>query len=435
MESLSSSLAAVLTEEPTRDPVELLPRDMVWRVFSFVPVDQRLVLNLVSRGWHTAAADPCVWQELDFSCYACPVPLSLIRVALRCARGQLRVLDVSKTRLPFKAILDILRGNPSLRVLRLSEDESLPIFNVDALLGAAPRLVTLQCFVKGEPQAMLPLLRKEAPRYGALRLFHAYVERVSEEDEADVPPLAVAASAHEGLQALTLDNVPLSVTQLTKVVDAAVQRKLTFMAFLLCSLTPAHLPQLTRLLKESPLRDLCILSSMQPLLIGDAVRAFCAALRASRVVGMTLAGASLFHSLPCGLALLDALTGHRHLIQLMLPMNRSATADRRAVGAALGRLLAVQSPLESLDVRTCSLGDAGVTPLFEALAHGATIQSLRVNGSGISRACARDVVLPAVRANASLKRLEVDQPDVPELAQAEQHVGGEGEREPPFQFE
>jgi hypothetical protein len=162
----SLRLPSLSDEEPSRDPVELLPRDASWRIFSFVPVDQRLLLNAVCRSWRVALREPSVWRELDFSRSTRCVTEEMIHAALRCARGQLRVLDTTSIDLPFEALLEIAQENAALHTLRLySEVEGafLQFPQVVVLLAAAPRLQTLQCSVQGEPQAMLPLLQKEPP--------------------------------------------------------------------------------------------------------------------------------------------------------------------------------------------------------------------------------------------------------------------------------
>jgi hypothetical protein len=59
----SLRLLSLSDEEPSRDPVELLPRDASWRIFSFVPVDERLLLNAVCRSWRAALREPSVWRK------------------------------------------------------------------------------------------------------------------------------------------------------------------------------------------------------------------------------------------------------------------------------------------------------------------------------------------------------------------------------------
>jgi len=67
--------------------------------------------------------------------------------------------------------------------------------------------------------------------------------------------------------------------------------------------------------------------------------------------------------------------------------------------------VAADSPLEKLDISECNLGDAGVRPLFEAVSHSMTLRSLDFCYNRISTNCAREHILPAVRANTSLREL------------------------------
>jgi hypothetical protein len=308
-------------EEPSRDPVELLPRDASWRIFSFVPVDERLLLNAVCRSWRAVLQEPSVWRELDFSCSTRPVTEAMINAALRCARGQLRVLDLPESRLSFEALLEIARENAALHTLRLYSGALLHVPQVDALLAAAPRLQSLQCGVREMPEAVLPLLRKELPQYACLRMTSAHIEQNDENEnvEVDVLPLAAAMAAHEGLEGLKFSFIPLSMAQLTAIVDAAAQRQMTYVRFLRCALGPQHLPQLTRLLTSPCLRTVEVYNDDEPLIVDDGVPAFCAALRASNLRKLVLDGVRLFDSLPDGLAVLDALTGHRSIEGLYLP--------------------------------------------------------------------------------------------------------------------
>jgi hypothetical protein len=213
----------------------------------------------------------------------------------------------------------------------------------------------------------------------------------------------------------------LSVAELDAIVDAAIQRKLEELLLILCDLSPAHLPALTRLFSGCPsLTDLCLHNRTQPLIAGDGVPAFCAALRASRLRALVFAGLALWDWLPDSLAFLDALTGHPRLRNVIFDLNRAAVPDRTAIGEALGRLVAAEeSQLFYLSLTECELGDEGLRPVFEALSRGSRFGSLNCEGNGVSREFARDVVLPAVRANPSLGKLEFKQPEIPELVEAE----------------
>ena len=75
------------------------------------------------------------------------------------------------------------------------------------------------------------------------------------------------------------------------------------------------------------------------------------------------------------------------------------------------------------------LGEAGLAPIFEALPRSSTLKELLhslTRNETISREFARDVVLPAVRANSSLRTLYFgfDPNDVlfPELEEAQDIV-------------
>ncbi len=94
---------------------------------------------------------------------------------------------------------------------------------------------------------------------------------------------------------------------------------------------------------------------------------------------------------------------------LCLIGNLVAVPIQAAAGAALGALVAANAPaLTELDVSWCHLGDDGLRPLFEALPQNTHLRMLKCEGNGSSREFGRDVALPAVRANASLRQLELD---------------------------
>ncbi len=79
------------------------------------------------------------------------------------------------------------------------------------------------------------------------------------------------------------------------------------------------------------------------------------------------------------------------------------------IGAVLGRLVAANTPaLTELSVSLCCLDDESLTPLLQALPHNTHLRSLDMTYNTISAACARDVLLPAVRANTSLRKVFAD---------------------------
>ena len=105
-------------------------------------------------------------------------------------------------------------------------------------------------------------------------------------------------------------------------------------------------------------------------------------------------------------ALLGALTAHPCLTDLNLSERYDAEfVAAAALGPALGALLAADSALERLAILNCMLDDALLHPLVAALPHNTRLRSLDIRGNRMSAAFARDVLLPAVSANHSLRQL------------------------------
>ncbi len=107
--------------------------------------------------------------------------------------------------------------------------------------------------------------------------------------------------------------------------------------------------------------------------------------------------------------LLSALVGHPSLRELSIRDNPIPAEHAVRAGAVLAALVAADTPaLLKLDVSECYMGEAGLRPLFEALPRNSHLEQLYCadNNNG-SEAFARDVLLPAVRANKSLLYLDV----------------------------
>jgi hypothetical protein len=84
----------------------------------------------------------------------------------------------------------------------------------------------------------------------------------------------------------------------------------------------------------------------------------------------------------------------------------AAAEDRGAFGDALAALIAVDAPaLQVLVCRDNFLGDAGLAPIVEALPLNRHLRELDVSDNDMSEAFARERLLPAVRANTTLREL------------------------------
>jgi hypothetical protein len=137
------------------------------------------------------------------------------------------------------------------------------------------------------------------------------------------------------------------------------------------------------------------------LFIGNALR------HNATLTSATFKFIRLFNEPAAAAALLGALTGHPSLRKLDVSFNCAgflAAPVVAAAGAALAALVAANAPaLQELHMRYCRLGDAGLAPLADALAHNTHLRVLDCHENELSDAFMRDRLLPAVRANPWLK--------------------------------
>ena len=105
------------------------------------------------------------------------------------------------------------------------------------------------------------------------------------------------------------------------------------------------------------------------------------------------------------------------LQEVSLSWNRAdgSPAEQRAAGECVARLIARSTCLRKLELHHNDLGEAGLAPIFQALQGNAVLEELALGEEHISAEFARDVVLPAVHANTSLRKLKglrwVDAPE------------------------
>jgi len=336
-------------------------------VFALLPVDSRLRCREVSRSWRAFLADARHWQVLDLSLTSgvARSSLALLRAASERARGTLRELDVSgwynmpvgwgEEALGNAQLLPVLRENAaSLLELRawLPVDSgggtTTSTNGVEDLLAAAPRLRLLECDASlygRHAQGPLPRLLRE-PQFAPLRLQTLQINILYAQPPPDVPALAAWAAAHTSLKRLDLYYVPLdSEAALDAVVNLAVSQ-LQCVSLGSCSLSPASLPALTRMLASSSLTVLRIFNDDAPLLVGAAVPAFGAALRASRLVRLELSGICLWETQADGLAVIAACTGHPTLRTIDFEYNYPEDGPDRAV--IEGALVALRESIPGL---------------------------------------------------------------------------------------
>lgn len=135
-------------------------------------------------------------------------------------------------------------------------------------------------------------------------------------------------------------------------------------------------------------------------LVADALRTN------TTLTSLVVSDAGLFSDTEAAQTLLGALVGHRSLSTLELTYDENM-GEPVALGAALAAIVGADAPaLQSLDVRGCVLGDNGLRPLVYALPQNHHLRTLKLHGNYMSGTFARDHVLPAIRANTSLRKLE-----------------------------
>ena len=197
-----------------------------------------------------------------------------------------------------------------------------------------------------------------------------------------------------------------------------------------------RLRQLARLLVEGSLTAFTVYSSWS-FEEGDATPLFDAAGAAlvadALRVNTTLTDLDLTYD--CNLdvgaagALVGALVGHPSLRWLGMRCGGTSAEERNAYGAALDALIATDAPpLQSLGCSGNHLGDAGLAPIVEALALNRHLRFLNLRYNDMSEAFAREQLLPAVRANTTLRALHcVDRERPQAAAEAEEIVRRRGQ--------
>ena len=424
-----------------------LPPPVSRHVFSLVPVDSRLRCAEVCRAWRAALADRSLWKRLDMSrasgvstWLSARAWLSLLRCAVARAGGELEELDATGGRgvVLFEELQRMVSVNAgALRVLRVTA--VLSPEQVAVVARAAPVVEVFEVsrvFALNPNETLHQMLRNEAPMFAPLRMLELHYQRFGYEGEAGVVALAAGVAAHASLQSLDLHGAALgTAAALDALVDAAILRRLHTLECWNCGLTAASLPSLARLVEAGVLTVLKLdsLPTSDALLDVPGSALLGAALRGNACfTELHVECARLWDSVEAGVTLVNALVGHQSLKMLRFVM-LCAYGDEfggpapgiEAAGRAFGALVAANAPaLRYLYIPGTALGDAGLAPIFAALASNTHLQTLDCSETGLSEAFVRGTVLPAVRANQSLRDLRLGLPFWASAAEAERHVRG-----------
>ena len=432
-----------------------LPRPLACLVFLALPADARGRAACVCRAWRNVLADPTLWTRLVVrakeKCF-----VKALYGAARCARRQLRHLDITRQDVSLNELLPVLTANAgSLRELHLHTVHAAHATSVtyEAVLAAAPLLQVVSadytyCDHNDAPQ-MLHAAR--------LQMRHRLSVRFDDDNDGMFGNLVCFGPFAAALMDATLQPALLQVeiccadtedpALMGALVDAAVERQLRVLMFDDC--IPPNAAHLARLLTEGSLVGLEFYPSDE-----DALRMFedeagaalvADALRMNTTLtNLVLVDAELSADVGVAQLLLGALEGHPSLRKLQIsgeyilnfddPGYEAAYTETKckAFSAALAAIIAADAPaLHVFDCWNNTLGDVGLALIVEALATNSHLRELDVSFNEISEEFAREHLLPAVRANTSLRKLKCANHDSnpPAAAKAERLVRRRGQRD------
>lgn len=429
-----------------------LPQPLAQRIWLALPVNFRARAACVCRAWRDALSNPALWAVLDFS----GVPWqrqtrTLLRGAAARAGGRLRELHAHSFDLA--VLLEVVGANgASLRRLCYTGPPRFwpggldEVATLRALAQAAPLLHSLepdnfQCSCEEAPA----LLRAEAP-LTALRLIKATVNC---DDDMDNRPVDAARlrpfldaladlTLQPSLEGLLIACADLQAVETSSLlVDSVLARRLRTLKLTLCTLPPAA--QLARLIAGG-LTELRVSTGPETDLPGgpawneEQTAAFAGAVRASTtLMELGFAGSRVLLNMRTADVLLGALISHKSLQSLRL--GESARGPD-ALGPAMAALVAADAPaLLALDISGSHdaeahvfLDETNMAPILDALPRNHHLRGLKLGKVDVSVEFVRERLLPALRANASLRQLvaycDIESPAVEAVAEAAALVRG-----------
>jgi hypothetical protein len=371
-----------------------------------------------------------LWTRLDLSPGSgvmCTVNDTALRGAAARARGGLEALNVSGcTDVTYEALLAVVTSNAGalteLQATRAFMEKGFVLRDAEALLRAVPLLrscdLSVDCFYDKAPR----VLRNEPP-FGALRNLTLSVEMAQGAVNflnVDLPAILEAIAASRSLRNLRMLHASLNnAGAMAALVDVVLAQRTLGLSLYNCVLGRADAPALARLLGGSTLLELhmscCSMPSLEDddhaaTLLSDAMRAN-STLTAVSLCNLDL-DSRFFYTGKVSITalLLDALAAHARLRSVRLQFRHNAPDEKFvACGSALGALVAADAPaLTELDVFESGLGDIGMGALMDVLPHNTHLLTLDCSGNLLSATFLRERLLPAVRANTSLRSLIVD---------------------------
>lgn len=425
--------------------LDLLPIGFVTAVFSLLPIDQRLLCELVCSTWLAAVRDWGCWVRVDLSAdtgsLRRPANDALLTAVAARANGRLQWLDVSAcNHISMDVLCTVLSTSPMLRdlfafkgtggitILRRPTEYRDDHF-VKSVLAAAPQLEAFHTDVywvyenKYDTEMIELGVNKMLLREGefaALCIRHLHVEA-----PVAVERLLHCVGEHDTLRGLGVAFVPLHDPGLMRgIVDVTIKLRLDFLRFTHCKVSPEHVGMLGEVLGSGSLTELTVQNMNGGVLFDKAsAGAFADVLRSNdSLLCIKLADVELWNCPETAAIVLDALVGHASIKRVCFAGNVIDLPTRPDVGILLGNLVAANSPvLKHVDVGRCEFDDVTMGPIVDALQMNEHLQSLTGfnirNAHSIRHGCRMYTdhfmtqqfeearLLPAVLANQSLRLL------------------------------
>ena len=202
---MSSALVNSVADRIGPDAVTLasLPLQLAQRIFLALPADDRGRAACVCRAWRDVLADPTLWRRLDMSFVRAEQQrfIKALYGAARCARGQLRQLDLSEQDISLNELLPVLTANAgSLRELHLHAIHAADAASVtyEAVVAAAPLLQVVAADYVYCTWAEAPRMLRTEPPFALLQVRHRLAVNESENPRAPTHCAASALCWHQG---------------------------------------------------------------------------------------------------------------------------------------------------------------------------------------------------------------------------------------------
>ena len=418
--------SVVVRPEAAHAVLPPLPTTCVLDILSRLTPGERLLSMQVSYAWRAAVCAPAVWRCVDLTPLA-HVTERLMRAIVAKAAGHVHTLRVYVEKFSTAAETAVQLG-PTLRVLEFVAapfnfpDGLEDVRAVDEILAAAQNLVRFAVDVHVTTAAEAHALLCNEGRYACLKMrrllcHHQFdVEPSRDEAAALVATLAADLRRHPSLRELSVEATEAAAS-VDALFGAVTEAGLAGLGLERASPLPSFAPPLARLLRGA--RRLAALSvsgpyagpGQQGLLASEgAVAPFAAALRSNTwLTRLALTRVRLWDTVERGEAVVAALVDHASISHLNLDDNPVAPADRPAVGASLAQLVAANATaLVRLGISYAWLGEEGLRPFLAVLPRNTHLRELECSelyNSDITKNFVRCSLVPAVKANTSLRRL------------------------------